>query len=275
MPPNLPRKRLRSQSPGPPPHPGTRNGTTKKAKIAPARKATLFDDLDATSTPGRGNLALASLDDSDSSLTSLADSDFAADQQPGPSSQERKRPARDDDDDDDEAGLVFEDVPAPAGSAGADVAPLVLRDLQLDLTKDTRLALDNVLGRRGPTKLERRVRVATHCLHVQCLLFHNAVRNAWACDALVRGIVLSHVPPKLWEEVDRWRRNSGLDKPVAAPSGPGPKTARGAGKTQGRGRAQQERARDWGDAAERLELGAVDMSHGDPLFRLMKALAAC
>ena len=82
--------------------------------------------------------------------------------------------------------------------------------------------------------------------------------------------MISHLPPRLWDEVDRWRWNSGLEKrPI--PKKPTKENA----KLKGRGKkAPDRRARDWGAEAERLEEGAVDMSHGDPLFRLMKTLAA-
>ncbi|KAK1623033.1 Rad4 transglutaminase-like domain-containing protein [Colletotrichum phormii] len=128
--------------------------------------------------------------------------------------------------------------------------------------------------KKGPTKREKKVRNVTHCIHVQYLLWHNALRNSWVSDQEVQAIMMSHVPPRLWEEVERWRRTSGLDtKPKPTPT----KAAKPAKKTKGKGKGKKtenEDSRDWGAAAERLEAGAVDMSHGDPLFRLMRALAA-
>ncbi len=86
---------------------------------------------------------------------------------------------------------------------------------------------------------------------------------------------MSHVPVRLWEEVDKWRRNSGLDLREQEPTITMSKGESNQGqaeksKTRGKGKgkaaARPSRARDWGEAAERLEIGAIDMSHGDPFF---------
>lgn len=81
--------------------------------------------------------------------------------------------------------------------------------------------------------------------------------------------MISHLPPRLWEEVDRWRRNSGLEKkPVVKETPKDPRKLKGKGRTP-----NTAKPRDWGSAAERLQEGAIDMSHGDPLFRLMQTLS--
>ncbi|KAK3986543.1 hypothetical protein QBC44DRAFT_139114 [Cladorrhinum sp. PSN332] len=260
MPPYVPRKRLRdATTPSPP---------TKQSIKVPPRKATLFDDLDALSTPRsstKNGSSVQQIDDSqddDSSLTSLSDADF----EDVPATKRRKVEEEaaddDDDDDDDDEGIEFEDVETP--QIAYPEAPLPTGNLELTLIRDTRISLANALGKKGPSKLERKIRIATHCVHVQLLLWHSALRNAWLCDPLVQGIMLSHVPPRLMDEVERWRKNSGLEVLQDTPKGKG----------KGKGKGQAAAGREWGGAAQHLEKGAVDMSHGDPLFRLMKVLSS-
>lgn len=240
----------------------------------PPRKSTLFDDLDASSTPksstrnGSSNLEINDSNEDGSSLTSLSDADF----EDVPSAKRRKTKASgdevdDNDDEEDDEDIEFEDVETP--QAAFTNVPTPTGDLELTLIRDTRISLANALGKKGPSKLERKIRVATHCAHVQFLMWHNALRNAWLCDPTVQGILLSHLPPSLWAEVDRWRKNSGLEVPEEAPQSNTQSKNR-----KGKGKAPTRKARDWTAASERLEKGVVDMSHGDPLFRLMKYLAS-
>lgn len=232
-----------------------------KSKASNSRRRTLYDDLDSSHTPGGSDSLLQGLggDDSDSPLSSLSDSDFEDVPIAKKQMTEGSGDADEDDEDDD---IEFEDVEAPQQPT-LDV-PVPSGDLELTLIRDTRISLTNPFGdKKGPSKRERKVRNATHCVHVLCLLWHNAVRNSWICDPEVQAIMVSHVPPRLWDEVDRWRRNSGL-----VDSRPTPKE-----KAKRRRGAKQE-SRDWSGTAKRLEEGAIDMSHGDPLFRFMKSLVA-
>ncbi|KAK0620227.1 hypothetical protein B0T14DRAFT_537750 [Immersiella caudata] len=271
MPPYVPRKRMRDHSP--PAEPSKEKGKAK-AVTAPLRKPTLFDDLDAISTPrsstrnGSAAQLIEDSQDDESSLTSLSDADF----EDVPLAKRRKTAAEadpDDDDDDDNEDIEFEDVGglhAPQSAVPDGLA--AGGELELVLTRDTRISLANALGKKGPSKIERRIRVAAHCIHVQSLMWHNALRNAWLCDPEVQGVLLSHIPPRLWEEVDRWRRNSGLETSEETPM------KKPMAKSNVKGKGKERQGRDWGEAAQRLEKGAVDMSHGDPLFRLMKALSS-
>jgi len=189
-------------------------------------------------------------DEIESDLISLSDADF--EDVPLP-----KRPRIVEDSDED---VEFEDVPIPQHQAPAPTAPMPSGDLELNLERDNRIELTNTFGRKGPSKRERQARVAIHCLHVMGLLWHNAIRNSWLCDQEVQAVMLSHLTPRLWDEIDRWRRKSGLEKPQP--------------RSQGKGKDAIPRVSrdDWSQAAKRLEEGAVDMSHGDPLFRLMQSL---
>lgn len=266
MPPYVPRKRLRDT----PPH------TSEQGLKVPPRKSTLFDDLDSLSTPRsstKNGSSIYKIDDS--SLTSLSDADFE-DVPPATKRRKIQNAEDNDDEEDDDEDVEFEDVETP--QIQYPDAPIQSGNLELTLIRDTRINLANALGKKGPSKLERKIRIATHCVHVQLLLWHNALRNSWLCDPLVQGIMLSHVPPRLMEEVDKWRKNSGLqvrqEMPEENPKGkPGPK-GKPKGKGKGKAAARPPRERDWGVAARHLEQGAVDMSHGDPLFRLMKVLSS-
>lgn len=252
MPPHVPRKRLRDGSPKPPdsatPQASDAQTSTPKGK-PPPRSRSLFDDLDAIGTPDTFKSEIPHVDTSSDELTDLSDID--SDDLPAP-----KRPKTDEaSDDDDEEGIEFEDV-----AMQAPTQPVRSGDLELTLRRDNRISLTAAFGKKGPSKIERKIRVATHCVHVMFLLWHNAVRNAWLCDEEVQAIMISHVPPRLWDEIDRWRRNSGLEKGQ-------PETRSKAKGQKGKGRD----AKDTGTAVRKLEAGA-DMTHGDPLVRLMQSL---
>ncbi|EFQ34711.1 Rad4 transglutaminase-like domain-containing protein [Colletotrichum graminicola] len=273
MPPHVPRKRLREESlvePSPKRQQVAKGQPNPRVPSA-RRKPTLYDDLDATTTPssskvGRSAIDVVSDSDETSALSDLSDGDF--EDVPVANAQKAEELSDNDDNDD----IEFEDVPAPRTTLAK--AATTSQDLQLTLDAGFGTAMNDPYGdKKGPTKREKKIRVVTHFIHVQYLLWHNALRNSWIGDLEVQAIMMSHVPPRLWEEVERWRRASGLD---AKPQRPPPKLTRPAKKTRDRGKGKkvEDDSRDWGPAAERMEEGAADMSHGDPLFRLMKSLVA-
>lgn len=49
----------------------------------------------------------------------------------------------------------------------------------------------------------------THCLHVQFLLFHGAVRNGWLCDSELHAILLSHLTPSIMKDVEKFQARQG------------------------------------------------------------------
>lgn len=272
MPPHVPRKRLREDSPDNSAKPPNKKG--KAAVAAPSRKATLFDDLDATVSPqtkGKLRQRLVESSDDSSSLSSLSDADFE-DVVPAKRRKVEREPTQEDDDDEDE-DMEFEDVSYSTTLAPKQAAGLNDGALELTLSHIPTASFTDFGGKKGPSKSERRIRSVTHCLHVQFLMWHNSVRNGWLCDPVLQGIMLSHLPPGMWDEIERFRRSNGLetqkDPPKKSGKGSSRKEANGKGK-----KAAAKPARDWGDAAQRLEKGAVDMSFGDPLFRLLKALSS-
>ena len=271
MPPFLPRKRLRT----PTPEAGPSNSSSKtkgkgkgKSAATPPRKPTLFDDLDAgtakkrTAAQSKALLEkLATGDNDESSLSSLSEDDFE-------DVLNAKRHKTGEDSDEEDEDIEFEDVhthaaPGPSG-------PEPSGDLELTLRKDTRVSLTNPLGtKKGPSKIERGIRVATHQIHVQTLMFHNAIRNAWLCDKELQQILIKQLPPMVVQGVEKWRQDSGL----ASNENDAPKRRGKATEKDVKGKKVDLRSqRDWGQPAERLENGQVNMSGGDPIFRLLKLL---
>ncbi|XXG94337.1 hypothetical protein Hte_000591 [Hypoxylon texense] len=272
MPPHVPRKRMRS----PPDDNGQPTRKSRKGKgqgtpIAPMtpRKPTLFEDLDSDVKKGSAEKTKQALqqmhedsNDSDSSLSSLSDADF----EDVPTAKRQK--VNHDSEGSDDEDMEFEDVPSHELQQPE---PEFEGDLELNLFQGNQITLAKELGKKGPSKREKAIRTSTHCMHVQFLLWHNAVRNSWLCDKELQAIMISHLPARLWNEVDRWRLNSGLDMPDEIPK----KLTRGKAGEKGKGKQRASTStRDWGDAADRLEKGIPDMSHGDPLFRLMKCLVS-
>jgi xeroderma pigmentosum group C-complementing protein len=139
-----------------------------------------------------------------------------------------------------------------------------LRDLELTFDKNETHTADLLDGKKGPSKIERHIRVQTHCMHVQCLLFHNAIRNAWINDPKVHDILRKKLPEGIHKEVKKWRIASGLELPEPKPEPP---------KSKKKGKKAQKN-KDWSADSERLEPGQPDMSRGDPIITLIKVLVA-
>ncbi|PYI08234.1 Rad4-domain-containing protein [Aspergillus sclerotiicarbonarius CBS 121057] len=138
------------------------------------------------------------------------------------------------------------------------------QDLELTLDKNEIHLSDLLEGKKAPSKIERQIRIQTHCLHVQFLLHHNALRNAWANDPQIHDILRRKLPPAIREEVKKWRIASGLEVPEQPPI---KKSKKGKGK-------QRQSDRDWAEGSSRMEPGKPDMSGGDPIILLLKVLAA-
>lgn len=297
MPPFLPRKRLRSDSPNlgqelepKPEAPKSKRsrtgngdrGQTKKTSgksntaIAPPRKRTLFDELDTGtqhSSPRRPSELLRSLgggeeDGEESDSEDIEFEDVVA--------------GKDDEDDDDD--VEFEDIPQAGPSnisrPSISAAPTEQEDLDLTLTRETRISLVNPHNKKqGPSKIERGIRVATHQMHVQFLMWHNSVRNRWCCDKGLQEILTGELMKRTSFEKDlkRWRRDSGL--------GGGEVEENEKPKRKGKSKEENEKKEkvkrgkersqaDWSSSAQRAEIGSVNMSHGDPLFALLNRLSS-
>ena len=265
MPPFLPGTRRRSPSP---------TSLSKSTPEKPTKKSTLFDVADerpAGSLKANEDF-LNQFDnaDSDTSLSDVSSAEFE-DAPPQPNAKRRKLDHHADDDEE----IDWEDavdqrntdrVPSPKNHPSG--------DLELTLHKDTGVSFTPLNDqKKGPSKIERQIRVVTHCIHVQFLLFHNSLRSRFACDGDVQKILVEQLPPTVKKEVDTWRLASGLPQHTAKAELQKPAAQKGRkGKTR---KGEDVRSqRDWGKPAERQERGAPNMSRGDPVIRLLKFLAA-
>lgn len=261
MPPFLPRKR--STPPASP-------------RPTPVKKARLADVLDAESRniPGLQKSQTFSLgsDDSDSSLSDV-DSDEFEDVSATVNLPQSTFQEEDDDDEDiewEDAGADSKPAVSPAHAPLADgPIELVFRKDDNEIDYGTGAAATS--GKKGPTKREKEVRVRTHQMHVQLLLWHNSIRNRWISDRTVQQTLVNQLPPQIKKEVEKWRRASGLVVP-ASESKAQRETSKG--RRKGKRAADPRQERDWGRPSQRLEKGKPDMSNGDPLISLLKVLAA-
>ncbi|KAF9893786.1 hypothetical protein FE257_009956 [Aspergillus nanangensis] len=237
MPPFVPRKRLSEEDP---PNPAKRQNATVSIPIP----IPISDD-----------------DDSDSSL-----SDVPAETSPETQTPAIKNEATDESDDSEDEEVDWEDaIESKTNATTPLTTPAHIQDLELTLDKNEVHLSDIIDGKKAPSKIERQIRIHTHCLHVQFLLFHNALRNAWACDDEVHEILRRKLPSAIHKEVKKWRVASGLELPEKPPED---KTK----KKKGKQRRKSER--DWAEDSARLEPGTPDMSRGDPIIPLLKVLAA-
>jgi xeroderma pigmentosum group C-complementing protein len=236
MPPFLPRKRVSSEDP------------------PPAKRQARPDNAQA---PPQATHAPFHLSDSDSDSNSLSDA---------PEGLLNKGDAlQASDETEDEEDIDWEDaIDAKSSAVTPTVAVPELQDLELTLDQNETHVSDLLDGKKGPSKIERQIRIQTHCMHVQCLLFHNAIRNAWSNDPKVHEILRKKLPEGIHKEVKKWRIASGLELPEPKPEPP---------KSKKKGKKAQKN-KDWSDGSERLEPGQPDMSRGDPIITLIKVLVA-
>ncbi|KAJ5569586.1 uncharacterized protein N7459_009016 [Penicillium hispanicum] len=250
MPPFVPRKRFSSEDPPP-------AKRQAQADNPPAKPVAIAEsDADSDS-------------DSDSLLSDVPEAeelgagDNAATQglRAGESDEDE-----DDDDDEDDDEIDWEDaIDTKTTSATTPTLPgPELQDLELTLDKNEAHVSDLLDGKKGPTKIERLIRTQTHCIHVQCLLFHNAIRNSWVNDKKVHDLLRHKLPDGIHKEVKKWRIATGLEIPERKPEPP---------KSKKKGK-QARKSKDWGEDSERLEPGQPDMSRGDPILPLLKVLVA-
>ncbi|KAJ8109491.1 hypothetical protein ONZ43_g6121 [Nemania bipapillata] len=153
MPPHIPRKRLVVSEGDERIAKQSRKTNAKGSPVAnaPARKSTLWDDLDSASKGGSAEKTRAAIqqmqedEDSSTSLSSLSDTQF----EDVPTAKRQKTSHKiggDDDDDDDDEDMEFEDVPSHKQQ---DEPEPELGDLELTLYQDNRvLPLASELGLR-------------------------------------------------------------------------------------------------------------------------------
>ena len=262
MPPFIPSKR-RLSSPSP-------NVPTSKA----IKKPSLFDtadrrDASVTLTDNQAFLDRLGSSGSDSSLSDVSSADFE-DAILEQSSKRRKTTHFDEEDGDDvDWENAIHHVAAPSRNAVA--GPSGDLELTLDRNAHTGSMTNPHDKKKGPSKIERQIRMSTHIMHVQFLLFHNLVRNGWACNVEIQRILVSQLPPGVNKEIDRWKSAAGMT-PDAAMDDTNPPSRNG--KKRRQAEKSERNQRDWGRPAERQDKGVPNMSRGDPTLRLLKILAA-
>lgn len=287
MPPFVPRKRARNPSPK----------GTPSSRDTPASKrvkTTVFEDLDVnttTRTVAENKAFLDGLAGEHDTSQSEADSDEFEDV---------GLPSKNGDGEEDDGAantddeMEWEDAitphPAPQKALSRLGAPREFKDLEITLSTPG-AEISNaaaVLGKKGPSRKERRMRIQVHCMHVQCLLYHNFLRNSWINDKEVQKILVDGLSDMMKSEVARYRRamgnqstlesTPGSTKDKGLASGPGRDKGKGKGKSKAQAnsspKSSRDRIRDWGADAARLEPNAPDLSQGDPLLRLLKYLSS-
>ncbi|KAI5777775.1 hypothetical protein EDC01DRAFT_635446 [Geopyxis carbonaria] len=173
------------------PHPAPKKrATLPRAPPKPARQK----------TPPHRHYAVAG-------FTSSSSSDSEAPAKPSTS----KTAPEDDSDDDDVADWEDVPVPAPLDSTLAPDAAADSEDddtpgdLNLTLSRSAHHALPPT-RKKGASKAERQIRMLTHKMHVQFLLYAGWTRNRWACDEEVQALLLSRVPATTLEAIELWRK---------------------------------------------------------------------
>lgn len=262
MPPFIPHNRRLSTPPPDFPTP---------PKPSSAKKPSLFDTADKPGTTASLQDNKTFLDQLNGSESGSALSDVSSDEfedvETLPSPKRQKTNHHDVEDEE----IDWEDAIKPGATPASTSAAGPSGDLELTFGKDAQIgSFTNPHDqKKGPTKIERQIRIATHCMHVQFLLFHNSVRNGWICDKEVHTTLVGQLPPAVKKEIEKWKVASGIK--------PSNETSKAfAGKKRIREKAEQSNRnqRDWGKPAERQEKGAPNMSRGDPILRLLKVLAA-
>lgn len=163
------------------------------------KKPTLFDtadkpDASATLQDNKAFLDQLADSESDSTLSDVSSADF----EDLLSSSNPKRPkiAHHEERDDDE--VDWEDAMHPIATPAMSITAGQSADI-LELTLEKSAHIDSVTNpydkRKGPSKIQRQIRISTHKMHVQFLLFHNLIRNGWTCDNEIQRILVGQIPP--------------------------------------------------------------------------------
>ncbi|KAF2824185.1 Rad4-domain-containing protein [Ophiobolus disseminans] len=219
MPPVLSRKRLRSDSPKLELEPAAKRTRAGKPK-PPARrpKESVFQTLDAAPTVKRTlsqtKALLEQEDDSELSESQSSEDEFEDVPLTGASKGKGLE------DSDESADGDWEDVlgrhPQIAHDHGP--VPIITGGIALTLSAAPKTAFDTKPdGKKGPSKIQRQIRNATHCIHVQYLMFHNLMRNAWIQDKEVQTTLLESLSLGCWDELDRYWRDAGISNGPSRP----------------------------------------------------------
>ncbi|KAF1913427.1 Rad4 transglutaminase-like domain-containing protein [Ampelomyces quisqualis] len=319
MPPVLSRKRLPSDSPKPEPPPKRTRASNPSARRS---KESVFHTLDTaprTKCTLSQTKAFLDQEDDDSELSEPESSEDEFENVPlnGPSQGKGKGNAEDDDDGEESVDDEWEDALGGQHHRKHDhgPAPVITGDIAVTLSAAPKTAFETRPdGKKGASKIQRQIRSVTHCMHVQFLMFHNLIRNAWIQDKHVQKTLVEGLSAGCWHEIDRYWRDVGVPdgssravaerrhalKPTATVTNNRKGTWTESGKKgiqiyespqskrqvahESRKKTRKSKAaedpksnrnaRDWGAMSEPLEPDTPNISAGDPLMRLLRYLAA-
>ncbi|EME43957.1 hypothetical protein DOTSEDRAFT_171899 [Dothistroma septosporum NZE10] len=267
--------RKREHSPDPTPQ-SRRQATSKPA---PKRgKATLFEAADIPQKPVRSVEATKKLLDQDSD-DNESSSDFDSDEfeDVPPAKRLKTAPAAAEKaNDGSEDEMDWEDAIGAGPSNASESKPEPeIGDISVSMKDDGTYEdplVSLATGKKGPSKRERHIRILTHQLHVQSLMWHNTVRNSWLNDKEVQKTLVDGMPDGVKREVTRWKEAMGTLSKEELEA----KKRETAAKNRRKGRKGRDtsKARDWGYQAQHSEQGLPNLSAGDPLLRLLKVLTA-
>ena len=300
MPPTLPRKRPQPDSPPSEPPP--------KRTAHPRRKEPAFDAPPAvprTLSQKQRQLEEFIGGDDDDDLSSRDSSEDEFEDVPIANANDS-----DDESEDEEWEDALGTKHHTKQEAEPEREPVISGDLQFTMNEPPEITYTEQSGKKGPSKRDRQIRNSTHCMHVQFLMFHNLMRNAWVCDKEVQNIMLGHLNVGCWKAINRYWRDAGIsdgptrvveggwtdkiandigktgawiqsgtkgvqiyESPQKSAKGKGTKPKTSSSKGKGKAAANDRNARDWGATSERLEPNTPNLSAGDPLPRLMNYLA--
>lgn len=209
MPPTVPRKRLRSDSPKPEPPP--------KRAANHRRKESTFDT--PPTVPRTISQKTKQLEEfiggGDSDLSSTESSEDEFEDVPIANGKAKgKQKAQSDGSDDESEDEEWEDALGTKHHTKREVEverePVISGDLEFTMDAPVEVNYTEQSGKKGPSKRDRQIRNATHCMHVQFLMFHNLIRNAWVCDQEVQRIMLGHLNLGCWKAINRYWRDAGI-----------------------------------------------------------------
>lgn len=206
MPPTIPRKRLRSASPDPEPPP-------KRTAVSPRRQApssTTPPKVPRTLSQKKKQLEQFIGGGDDSDLSSADSSEDEFENVPIASTKAQSEHSDGDESEDEEWEDALGTKHHTKHDTEAEREPVISGDLNMTLNAPMTVEYPRDSSKKGPSKRDRQIRIATHCMHVQFLMFHNLIRNAWVCDQEVQRIMLGHLNTGCWKAVNRYWRDAGI-----------------------------------------------------------------
>lgn len=225
MPPVLSRKRLQSDSPVPEPPPkrarAPKAAASKPAAPKPPVRRTKQSVFDAPPKVSRTlsqtkKFLEGSDDDSELSDADSSDDDEFEDvplnnSDKGKGKATGKKEASDSDESEEDDWEDALGVQHHHTKHSGETDPKISGDIALTLSAAPKAAFDSKPdGKKGPSKVQRQIRNVTHCMHLQALMFHNLMRNAWIEDKEVQKILVEGLTSGCWREVEQYWRDTGV-----------------------------------------------------------------